>query len=180
MAAMVRMATAALIAIAAGGSAAAAPLAYDCDTAAGAFSQIKQIQPGPNYRIAGKVIPRQTRNHERWLPSAQVRIERPGRRTAAAIRILPEQRGGKTFAVTAEAMLDGKESETVLGRIRLDETLAFSLIASADGVVVTAGGQSSKLPVVLGRGAEILVICSTGEFDFEILDLEAPPVVSAE
>lgn len=179
MAAMFRMAMTALITAAAGGSAWAAPLAWDCDTAAGAFSQIKQVQAGPNYRIAGKVTPLQTRSHERWLPSAQVRIERPGRKTAAALRIVPEQRGGRTFAVTANATVDGKETATTLGRLSLDETLAFSLTASTEGVAVSAGGKSSKLPVVLGPGAEILVICSTGEFDFEALELKAARAAEA-
>ena len=39
----------------------AAPLYYDCDTNEGSYSELAQIQSGPNYHVRGTITPLQVR-----------------------------------------------------------------------------------------------------------------------
>lgn len=156
-----------------GSGAVAAPVSYDCDTAAGAFSEIRQKQDGPSYAVAGKMGPRQLRAHERWLPTVRIWVEAADGRTSTALQLVPEVRGGTVFAIVVTSSDGDKKGRTGLGKITLGETLAFSIRAGSEGVRVEAGGKSNLIPVAIGVGGQVGVSCSTGEFDFETLDLDA-------
>ncbi len=156
-----------------GSAAAAAPFSYNCDTAAGSLSEIKQEQNGPAYAVAGKIGPRQTRTHERWLPTAMVRVEAKDGARFVTLQLVPQVRGGTTFAIVAASTNGDKKGRAELGKMELNETLAFTIRAGRESVRVEAGGKSIVFPVAIGAGGHVAVSCSTGEFDFGTLDLEA-------
>jgi len=153
-------------------AAAAAPIRYDCDTAAGSFSEIEQGQKGPAYAVAGTVEPVQLRTHEQWLPAA-ARVDSNDGKRSVALQLVPEVRGGSTFAIVAVSADDDKKGRTRLGKIALGETLAFSIRAVGGSVRVEAAGKVATMPVAIGGGGRVGVSCSTGQFKFETLDLEA-------
>lgn len=149
-------------------AAAAAPVTYDCDTNEGSYSSIEQVQAGPTYHVRGTITPRQWREHERFLPSAQVRLEsRDGSRAIAVQMIRDHGAAQARFGVQST---QGTAVET-LGEAAIDQAVPFdiSVLASGDAVVAL-GAERRVFHLDLGRGAKVKVICSTGEFEFSDLD----------
>jgi hypothetical protein len=65
----------------------AAPMSYDCDTAAGRFSELKQVQSGPAYRISGRVAANELAVDKRWVPVANVTIKSADNQSLAMLRL---------------------------------------------------------------------------------------------
>ena len=161
----------ALLMLGGAGGATAAPVDYDCDTAEGSFSQLSQRQAGPAYHVRGTITPLQWREHERWMASAQVRLETRDRSRLLAVQVIRGQGAARAeFAVTVNSG-SGPHS-TTLGDIALNETVPFdiSLLATGDAVV-QLGTERRVFHLDLGRDLQVNVICSTGEFLFGELDL---------
>ena len=148
----------------------AAPIHYDCDTNEGSFSVIEQVEAGPVYHVRGSITPLQWRTHERWLASAQIRLENADGSRSIAVQVIRAPSAERAdFGVQSR---NGGEPSTIgLGQVGLNEHLPFdlSVLPSGDAVVIM-GAERRVFHLDLGRNAKMSVLCSTGEFEFGDLD----------
>jgi hypothetical protein len=154
------------------GTAQAAPVNYDCDTNEGSYSELSQVQAGPDYHVRGTIRPLQVRAHERYLPSAQIRLENAAETEAIAVQLVGRQ-GTDQFdiLVTLGAGPSATLARTSIGTLRLNQSVPFDLaVSSAGEASVRIGVERRTFRVALGAGAKLSVICSTGEFEFSGLD----------
>jgi len=152
-------------------TAVAAPVDYDCDTPAGSFSEISQVQVGPAVHVRGTITALQWREDRRWSPLGQVRVENGDRTRSIAVRVVRIPRQARaTFDVTVQT--GGEPQTTRLGEVALNEAVPFELqlLPSGDAIAVV-GGERRVFRLDLGRNVKIKTICSTGEFLFGGLDL---------
>jgi hypothetical protein len=155
--------------LAAEGAAAAAPLNYDCDTGDGHFSELSQVQAGSAYRLRGTITPLRWGAHERWAPSAQIRLENGSRSIAVRLMRAPGEPRA-TFSI--EVSSGGEPQRTLLGRVGLNEVLPFDLSLGASGdAAVQVGTERRTFHLDLGPNAKVSAVCSTGDFLFGGLDL---------
>jgi hypothetical protein len=153
------------------GPAHAAPLSYDCDTAAGHFSELKQVQSGPDYRISGRISANELAMHKRWAPGANITVESADKAVRASLRILaPEQKA--PLDVVLETRKDGKTETQTLGKIGLSQDLTFVVTVSGGQVRAEIGTMRGEAPTAIGAGASVSVVCSTGNFHFDDLRFE--------
>lgn len=152
------------------GAAAAAPISYDCDTAAGSFSVIEQVQAGPTYHLRGTITPRTWRSDRRWAPSVRIGFGTAddSRRAWITLTRQPDRPGADAGMEVA----DGGEPGTIaLGNVGLNQPIAFDLALSASGDgAVTLGTEHRSFHFNPGPNAKMSVTCSTGEFLFSDLD----------
>jgi hypothetical protein len=150
----------------------AASIKFDCDTAAGAFSEISVPQSGPAYRIAGSVSARKYRVDGQWAPAATVGLMSADGKSSGAIRLqAPTGRGAVELVV--QSRKNGKDYGTVVGTLKKEEVATFSLEAVDGKMTIRTAGKTFDGPDV-GIGASVNVTCSSGEFLFENLDWEPP------
>jgi hypothetical protein len=171
---LVSMAAAAAAAMAAGGSIAeAAPVLFDCDAGSGTYSNIDIPQPGPNYRIVGRLSVSELRFDKDWYPVANARLLAADKKSAVGIRVrrLP---GNYPIELVLQTWIGGKERNRVLARLRKGEAAPFSIETTGGVTRVEAGGQSLVVEPVIGANAKIQIACSTGQFSFEDLDWSPP------
>ncbi|HEY5723037.1 MAG TPA: hypothetical protein VIT45_12015 [Allosphingosinicella sp.] len=153
------------------GPAQAAPFSYDCDTGAGRFSELKQVQPGPDYRISGRISANELATHKRWAPGANLTIESADKSVRASLRILAPTRKAP-LDVVLETTKDGKTETQTLGRIGLSQDLAFVLAVAGGQVRAEIGSMRGDAPISIGAGGSVSTVCSTGNFHFEDLRFE--------
>jgi hypothetical protein len=157
----------------------ALPLAYDCDTAAGSYSEISQQQAAPPYRVTGRLTALQRRTHERFLPSAQIRLEGADQRSSVVLRMVPTTRDGDRFTVAlattqdADRDRDREPQADLLITVGINQPVPFELSVSEGEASVRVGVERRTVPLRLGRGARLRILCSTGEFLFDELDWSA-------
>ena len=148
----------------------AAPIHYDCDTNEGSFSVIDQVETGPAYHVRGSITPLQWRTHERWLASAQIRLENADGSRAIAVQVVRAP-GAERADFGVETRGGGQPGTIGLGQVGLNEHLSFDLSVLPSGdAVVTIGTERRVFHLDLGRNAKLSVLCSTGEFEFGDLD----------
>ena len=154
-------------------SAGAAPILYDCDAAAGTYSNIDLTQSGPAYRVVGRVAGNYFRRHNDWHPVANVRLIAANKKNAVGIRVRRVHLNGPIEFVL-QTWVDGRESLKVLSTLRRDEPAPFSIEVEGGITRVRAAGQELVVDPVIGSGATIQIACSTGRFVFEDLDWDPP------
>ncbi len=165
-----RIAAAALWAGMAAAPAAAVPINYDCDTAPSSYSMIDLVQPGPDYRITGRITPVQWRRGP-WQPVATVGLISSDNRNVVALRIA--RTGGGPAAITLQSMVKGDQRLTDAGTVGLKQQVPFELALVNGKATLRVGAKSVTTEMVLGAGAKVQVTCSTGQFMFKDLDWEA-------
>jgi hypothetical protein len=166
MAGWLSAAAASILAIPAG--AMAAPVEYDCDSAAGAFSEISLDQAGPDYRVRGTIRPVLLRSHPRYVATATVFIRSADRRRAAAVQIMRGR--ASRYTVSALRVTDGHTGTASLPLIQTGDAVSFELVSNAAGSFALVGGQRIDLGPAIGEAAHLSVTCSTGQFHFSGLD----------
>ena len=150
------------------GPAHAAPFSYDCDTGGGRFSELKQTQSGPDYRVSGKISANELGRHERWAPGSNVTIESADGKTRASLRVLAPTRKAPLDVVLAITK-DGKTEEQTLGQVGLSQELAFVMSVADGRARAEIGTMRGEAPIAVGTGASVSVVCSTGNFHFDDL-----------
>lgn len=162
---------AAALVLAAQGAAAAAPVAYDCDTGDGHFSELSQVQAGPAYHVRGTITPLRWGADRQYAPSAQARLENGDRSRSIAVRLVRAP-GVPRANASIEVEGGGSPQPLVLAWVALNEALPFeiSLSASGEGAVLV-GTERRTFRLDLGPNAKVSVVCSTGDFLFGELDL---------
>ena len=156
-----------------GSSAAAAPLDYDCDTAAGSYSMIDLVQPGPGYRIRGTVTGVQFRKDDRWLPTATIALVSADKSNFVSVQLMRQARDSK-MELAANGLLRGERRSAEGGRVGLGEAVPFEITSGGGRTVVQFGDKRTIFDFDLGADSRVQVSCSTGQFRFEGLDWEAP------
>src|SRR5438309_1887264 len=115
-------------ALLAGGGAEAPPLSYDCDSAEGAFSELKQVQPGPSYRVTGRISARRLRQHDRWAPVASVRADAADGTMDVTLQLVaPHRPDGPLDVFLVTRAGKGAPEPKLLGHAQIGEELPFEL-----------------------------------------------------
>lgn len=149
----------------------AAPLNWDCDTAAGSFSQLSQVQPGPAYRVRGTIRWVQSRVDRHYAPSGHIMIGNleGGRWVGIQMVATP---GSPRIRFGVRSQSGGEPQEEMLGDAALNEAVPFELSVSASGeATASIGGQRRTLQIEVGANTTVQATCSTGEFQFFDLEL---------
>jgi hypothetical protein len=147
----------------------AAPLSYDCDTTPGHYSELKQVQSGPSYRISGRIAANELATDKRWAPGANVTIESADGQNRAGLRLMAPTRRAPLDVILSITKAGKTETQT-LGQIGLAEELAFVVTVAEGRVRVEIGTMRGEAPIDIGAGASAAVVCSTGNFHFNDLE----------
>jgi len=181
-----------LIALAAAPSA-AAPFSFACSAPLGRHSELMRVQPGPAYRVRGRIGPveleevpdpalplRMEGNHiPSHARSADVTIMSAGdTANSLTLAVVPRWPGNEADAVaevTVQVMVDNAVRDehvltTIGSRGHIWDDVAFDIQVGEDRVTVEAGGRREEIALTLGRGATLYVACVGGSFDFDDLD----------
>jgi hypothetical protein len=154
-------------------AAGATPIRYDCDTAAGAFSLIDFTQPGPDYRVTGRFSAVKFRNDPQWGPVATVQLVSADQKHAVGIRL--RGKNARTPVDLLLQTLDGSgERLAALGTLPVGDWAPFGIEVAGGKITVRAAGRSLIVDAPIGAGATVKISCSSGEFQFDQLDWDAP------
>jgi hypothetical protein len=153
------------------GAAMAAPVKWECDTAAGAYSELSQVQPGPAYRVRGTMKWAQSRVDRHYAPSAQVRIDNAGATRWVGVQMLAAPRAAR-ISLGVRLHNGGETQDVALGTAGLNEVVPFEISVSPAGeIALSIGTERRTAQVDIGPGATVSAVCSTGEFEFATIDL---------
>jgi hypothetical protein len=169
-----------LIALAA--PAAAAGISYDCDSAAGHFSDLVLPTPQGPFTVTGKVQVNHIATDKKWAPTARLRIgsaepapgAAPDNYAGFELTALP----GKSVSMSPETVqafsFDAKGREAEMIPASLSATGApqpFSIGYDGRSVAVSIAGQNRTYQLT-GSAPVVEIVCSTGEFLFTELTIQ--------
>jgi hypothetical protein len=154
-------------------SALATPMRFDCDSFDGAYSEVAQIQSGPTYSLKAKITPKRLGKHRDWRPNAMLQIKSADGKNGVTVRVTASSLQNRTFSVTFASLTGGELKEYSVATVKTNEPVSVA-IAVRDGKLQAAiGGQLAEGPIAVGKGAEVRAGCSTGQFVFENLEMNA-------
>jgi hypothetical protein len=153
--------------------ASAAPMRYDCDTPAGAMSEISQVQSGPKYALRVEVAAKRMRMNREWRPGASFRIRSADEHHEIGVQISAASHRSESLTVSLSAINGEDRRSYPVATVKVGETLRASLDVADGHARADIGGQKVDIPLDLGTGAKLVVTCSTGQFMFEKLDMAA-------
>jgi hypothetical protein len=145
---------------------AASPLEYDCDTASGSFSELKQPGiAGKPVAVRGTVQARQLRADGRWMPVAAASVKSDDG-DIVMLRITAVEHDKGPLRLQLLTRKNGNNNEQVLASTPIDQAVPFSIVPSANGVAVTLGSERRQVAFAQDKPSATSVSCSTGEFLF--------------
>jgi len=161
------------------GSAGAAGITYDCDTAAGHFSDLVLPTPSGPFSVTGSVTVNRIASDRKWAPIARLRIgsaePAPGRAPDNYAGIEITAVPGKSVSLAAETVqifsfdVQGRDSEAIPTSLGATGT-AQPFQISYDGKSVAVGVAGQTRTYQMSSGAPVVeIVCSTGEFLFSNL-----------
>lgn len=146
---------------------------FDCDTAAGSFSEIDFSQPGPRYHVSGNVSAKQFRYNGTWIPVANVRIVSADKQSFGGVRLQATTgRGGLELIV--QSRVQGRDNSMVVATLRKGELATFSLDVVDGKMTIRVADKLFSGPEI-GAGSAVNVTCSSGQFIFQNLNWDAQP-----
>jgi hypothetical protein len=173
-------------------SAQAAPagITYDCDTAADHYSELVLPAPAGQFVVKGKVKILTTEKNTTFVPQTRLVIGNPPANPGAAsttsagfsLTALPAKAVG-IKAATKDAIVqftqlentrDGKRTEAEPTGIGAPAEIPFAVTYDGTAVTTKASENSGATPLQLGS-AVVRITCSTGEFLYTDLVIEALP-----
>jgi hypothetical protein len=163
-------------------SASAAGITYDCDTAAGHFSDLLLPAPNGPFTVTGNIQVNRIAQDPKWAPLARVRIgsaePAPGAAPDDYAGIEVMGLPGKELSLPFETVqafsfdLKGEKSEVVPKSIgAIGAPLPFRISFDGQSVSVNVAGESRTHPMKTGAPV-VEVLCSTGEFLFTNLTIQ--------
>ncbi|RVT43432.1 hypothetical protein [Sphingobium algorifonticola] len=173
----VRFTTGSVVAIVAMGQAHAGVIEYDCDTRAGRYSQVKMEQSGPDYVLRGTVNAVELLSDAQYMPVANARLQSVDGNHMVGIRITAERqqkavKKGEVF-VAFQSSNNSREPE-VFGKVGMNVAVPFAIITDGKGKAkVTFAGVERILPFKIEGPVIASASCSTGQFYFKSLDMQA-------
>jgi hypothetical protein len=175
---------AAALAAAASAPAAAAGITYDCDTAAGHFSELVLPAPGASFIVSGNVRLNTLAASKTYVPVVRIQIalpSAPGQSPDAyagfSLGVLPMDAKKTPSGASAVQMLSyvasGREDEALPLSImtRPGTVQPFSLSYDGSQVSVGLGSEAKSFPLKTTEPV-VRLICSTGEFLFTDLTIK--------
>jgi hypothetical protein len=142
-------------------------LRFDCDTAEGVFSDLKQVQPGPSYRIAGRISAIRLRLHEHWEPAGTLTVTAADGKMAVSLQIVaPKRPDGPLDLLLLVNAVGQPEQQKLLGQAPIGEELPFELVVEAGKASARIGTMHAEAQAGVGTGGTASASCSTGEFLF--------------
>lgn len=165
--------------------AAGAGITYDCDTAAGHFSELVLPAPSGPFTIVGNITVNTIAKDKKWAPSARVRIGSapagPGAAPSAFAGFSLAAVPGKAVSMNAETVqafsFEAAGGEPQLIPASLGPTGSvqpFRLSFDGRAVAVAIGAEARSYPLVVNQPV-VQIICSTGEFLMTDIKIEPTP-----
>jgi hypothetical protein len=153
--------------------AAARNLSYDCDTTADRYSEITTALTGAG-QISGIVTPMRVADGERHLTSARIGIDNPKDGSWVGFWLYRASSASPdTFKAVMVVSRAGKDDETMLGTVKLEQAIPFRVALGEGGAAsLELGEWKHTVSTALRIPAMATVSCSTGEFKFESLDFD--------
>jgi hypothetical protein len=145
------------------------PLTYDCDTAAGSYSELSQPAASSKYSISGVLTARKLRTDERWAPSATVTVKTSDS-DRLSLQLIAADGTATQLQLLIRNVIDGKESTQPIGVVPVNQAVPFTIFVDGVAANFEAGGRTFNLNVPAGGTRTVSVACSTGEFLFERLE----------
>jgi hypothetical protein len=145
------------------------PLSYDCDTPPGRLSELEQVQPGPAYRISGRIRPDDLRPDKRWEPAGNVFVESADEQDRVMLQLVAPERE-PPLSIVLRSHHGEKNDLRTLGQIGLGEEVPFTLTIAGGRAKIGIGDIKTEIAVDLGKDARVGVGCSAGTFRFEALE----------
>jgi hypothetical protein len=168
-------------------AAAAAPaeargITYDCDTAAGHYSELVLPAPGARFSVSGNIKVNAIAKDTKWAPLLRVRIgpvpAAPGASQSAYAGLTLTALPGKAVSLAADTIqmfsFDATGVEDMIAS-SLQSTGAvqpFRLSFDGRSVAVAVGAEMRSFPLSASEPV-VQITCSTGEFLLTDLRLEA-------
>ncbi|HVR91083.1 MAG TPA: hypothetical protein VHG29_08340 [Novosphingobium sp.] len=152
---------------------------YDCDTAAGHFSELS-LPASPAFTVSGHLQILNLAQSKQYAPLARLTVSNatdvvgPSSEGWAGFEFmnLPGNKGLSTgFLESTSLAKGGTKQNTVLG-IASSRDVAFSLTFSGNSVRMNIDGHENSIPFNADRPI-VRISCSTGEFLF--YDMEIVP-----
>ena len=144
---------------------AAEPFTYECDTAAGAFSELAQPQSADAFTISGEVKAEKLRTDQEWWPMATILVDLGGHKGPRLQLIAPN---GHAKSVNV-SIGESTENAQLIGSIPLNTAVPFRLTVDQSRIRVEAGGRSVDFKRPPNSHPVASLTCSTGEFLFDRL-----------
>jgi hypothetical protein len=151
----------------------AAPMRYSCDTADGSVSGLVQQQDGPNYALQAEIRAMRFGRHREVRPSARIQIRSADGNKAVWVQLSASAARPPALAISLFTDNGSEEKQYMVTTVRLGEAARVSMRTKAGALQAEVAGQVADIPIQIGPHAEISVTCSTGEFIFEKLSMEA-------
>src|SRR6218665_3523762 len=154
-------------------AAAGAPVTYDCDTPAGSFSELSQVQAGPAYSLRGSITALQWRDDRRWASVGQIRLENGDRSRSIALKVVRQPRG-REAAIEVTVQGEGEPRTETLGAGALKQGGAFELGLNGGGeggtetVGVVAVNQAVPFELGLNAAGEGVVVAGGQRRTFQL------------
>jgi hypothetical protein len=159
-------------------------ITYDCDTAAGHFSELILPAPASSFSVTGNIRVLGIAKDKEWAPLARVRIGEaptsPGSTLSSYGGLMLTALPGKAVSMRADIVqmfsfdVAGRTDEEGIASTlqATGATQLFRLSFDGRSVTVAVGSESRSVPLTVSEPV-VQVICSTG--DFLITDLKVEP-----
>ncbi|MBP2278009.1 MULTISPECIES: hypothetical protein [Sphingomonas] len=167
------------------GTAMAAGITYDCDTAANHFSELSLPTSGVRFTVSGHVQMNAMAASKTYVPLARLQIAAavaPGESpkeyvgfTLSALAADPKKTPSGAAAVPMLAYSVSGKDDDLLSFSMLEKPFilqTFSLSYDGSTVVVNLGKESKSFPLKVAEPV-VRIVCSTGEFLFTDLAIKA-------
>jgi hypothetical protein len=143
---------------------AALPLEYDCDAAAGSFSELKPVSAtGYPVAVRGAVAFVKARMDKDWLPGASASLTSKSGEMVM-FRVAAAERDKGPLRLQLLTKVKGKVSEQEVGTAKLDEVVRFAIRPAPNAFTVTIGDRSFRVETETANDWSTQVTCTTGEF----------------
>jgi len=143
---------------------AALPLEFDCDAAAGSFSELKPVSAtGYPVAVRGAVTFVKARLDKDWLPGASVSLNsKSGEMVMFRIAAVERDKGPLRLQLLTK--VKGKVSEQEVGTAKLNEVVRFAIRSALNAFTVMIGDRSFRVETETDTEWTTQVTCTTGEF----------------
>jgi hypothetical protein len=157
----------------------AQPIVYDCDTAAGHFSELSLPTPAPTFSVVGRLQNLAALRDKKYAPVARISISNasaPGPSDEAwsgVEYVVAPTKAGDVHMLMFSNRAKGSENKTELVGQGTKGGVDFSMTYRAGEVTATIGGKTAKT-MLSPNSPVVRIVCSTGDFLFS--DLRITPL----
>jgi hypothetical protein len=158
----------------------AGPLAWDCDTPAGRFSQIEAKATGAAI-ITGEFKGVEGRRDKRWAPTVFLQMKTGDGALILGLSFVVHPGHVESMTVQVVRTESGERKTATLGEVPFGEAIPFRVLFDGAGEVeISAGALKARTRVAATPATSLSASCSTGQFTFSNLtfserEVDPPP-----